>query len=227
MKFLELQSIEQLTAYFSGIPSLSGEALIHGKFEAYSCKQAGSDKKLYKSLETQFQVELSKSPDARELGTSPFGPLTESASRKTLMHLISILNASFPDYDFCQVKGEMFKKESDLTLAMNSINTTLSSVVPSFNEICPKMWQSIDTEISLKECDIYSYVGDSDTDPLADQGNIWSMNYFFYNKKLKRILFVTFRAISPMNDVPSSELTSDELEDDDMGYRWQADDMDM
>jgi hypothetical protein len=31
---------------------------------------------------------------------SPFGPLNQPSSRRTLFYLIATLNASFPDYDF-------------------------------------------------------------------------------------------------------------------------------
>lgn len=63
-------------------------------------KKAGSDKKLYKSLEQQYQEEIARSPDPSVLSVSPFGPLTEKSSRLTLIELISTLNAAFPDYDF-------------------------------------------------------------------------------------------------------------------------------
>ena len=42
---------------------------------------------------------------------------------------------------------------------------------------------------------IYSYNPDLDSDPYGEEGTLWSFNYFFYNKKLKRILFFTCRAI--------------------------------
>eukprot|EP01114_Cavostelium_apophysatum_P020732 TRINITY_DN7030_c0_g1_i1.p1 TRINITY_DN7030_c0_g1~~TRINITY_DN7030_c0_g1_i1.p1 ORF type:complete len:222 (+),score=38.74 TRINITY_DN7030_c0_g1_i1:214-879(+) len=212
MKFLEIQTIEQFNSFFSGLPSTTGESTIIGKIEAYSCKKAGSDKKLYRSLELQYQVELSKSPDARDLGTSPFGPLTDASSRKTLMHLISTLNASFPDYDFCHVKPEQFRKETGQHLALNSIDLTLTGVVENYsNGVAPKLWHAIDTEINIKECDIYSFHADEDSDPYAEEGQLWSLNYFFYNKKLKRIIFLSFRAVSHhMSDLPAEDNTSDQ-----------------
>ncbi|KAJ2045616.1 RNA polymerase III-inhibiting protein maf1, partial [Coemansia sp. S155-1] len=69
-------------------------------------KVAGADKKLYRFLENKFQDDLEEaknlSPEQSSLTNivSPFGPLTQSASRKTLFYLIATLNASFPDYDF-------------------------------------------------------------------------------------------------------------------------------
>jgi len=235
MKYLEITAVAQLNEYFDDVESLLGDLIIQGRIELYSCKKAGSDKKLYKSLEQQYQVELSKSPNTHtnsELsasydeietgsswgsssygqmtGTSPFGPLESSSSRRTLIDLISLLNASFPDYDFQKLKPEHFRKELNAYMVMNSINTVLESTVPNYNnEIAPKLWSTLETEIRLKECDIYSFCPDSDTDPYAEQGNIWSFNYFFYNKKLRRVVFVTFRAMSKLSAVSADYPDSD------------------
>ena len=50
------------------------------------------------------------------------------------------------------------------------------------------LWSAVDEVISMYECDIYSYNPD-ESDPFGEDGYIWSFNYFFYNKKLKRILY--------------------------------------
>ena len=63
-----------------------------------SGKAAGDDKKLYKILENKY----SEDHDEHDMlsTASPFGPLAQHASRKTLYYLIATLNASFTDYDF-------------------------------------------------------------------------------------------------------------------------------
>jgi hypothetical protein len=68
-------------------------------------KAAGADKKLYKQIEIKYDPSNSP-PDEDGAGSSfrniisPFGPLDQPASRRTLFYLIGTLNASFPDYDF-------------------------------------------------------------------------------------------------------------------------------
>jgi len=213
MKFLEIPILAQLTECLHGAQSIGGESKIYGKIEAYSCKRAGSDKKLYKSLDQQYQVELSKSPET-DLSSSPFGPLSESGSRRTLISLISLLNAAFPDYDFCNLRPEQFRKEASLHMIVNSINTTLAAALPNYNtDLCPKLWNVLENEIVPKECDIYSYIPDFDSDPYAEAGAVWSFNYLFYNKKLKRILFFTCYAISKMSvgkSIASDDMISTE-----------------
>jgi len=50
--------------------------------------------------------------------------------------------------------------------------------------------------VSVSHSDIYVFTPDLSSDPAEDEaGSIWSMYYFFYNKKLKRIVFFTCRAI--------------------------------
>ena len=39
-----------------------------------------------------------------------------------------------------------------------------------------------------------SYNPDLNSDPYGEEGCLWSFNYFFYNKKMKRIVFFTCRA---------------------------------
>eukprot|EP01116_Phalansterium_solitarium_P019512 TRINITY_DN5480_c0_g1_i1.p1 TRINITY_DN5480_c0_g1~~TRINITY_DN5480_c0_g1_i1.p1 ORF type:complete len:222 (+),score=78.17 TRINITY_DN5480_c0_g1_i1:167-832(+) len=201
MKFLEIPVLAQLASSLED--SVGGECRIFSKIETYSCKRAGSDKKLYKSLDEQYQAELSRSPDASLLSQSPMGPLSDSSSRHTLISLISTLNASFPDYDFCNIKPEQFRKEISFYMIMNSINAALSAVVRDFNtDLALRLWPSIDAEINLKECDIYSYIPDMESDPYAEDGSVWNFNYFFYNKKLKRLVFFTCNCVS--NAVKSS-----------------------
>jgi hypothetical protein len=48
--------------------------------------------------------------------------------------------------------------------------------------------------VDLKACDVYSYKSDGETDPFGEEASVWAFNYFFYNKRLKRILYLSCRA---------------------------------
>jgi hypothetical protein len=50
----------------------------------------------------------------------------------------------------------------------------------------------------LADCDVYSYRMDSgsDADPFSERSAIWSFNYFFYNRRLKRIVYFSCRSLS-------------------------------
>lgn len=54
----------------------------------------------------------------------------------------------------------------------------------------------------------HSYNPDLDSDPYGEEGSLWSFNYFFYNKKMKRILFLTCRAIRCDHHIDTTNMSS-------------------
>ncbi|KIX04155.1 uncharacterized protein Z518_07709 [Rhinocladiella mackenziei CBS 650.93] len=151
--------------------------------------------------------------------SSPFGNLGMVSSRRTYAYLIATLNASHPDYDFSHMlRPTDFKREKSLRQVMNNLDTTLYNLRPrplnSFLNVpglspesaCPPssqthwgpgMWRLIDQQMSLRDCSIYRYAPE-DFDPFEDdeEGSIWSMNYFFFNKARKRVCYLYLRGIS-------------------------------
>ena len=53
-----------------------------------------------------------------------------------------------------------------------------------------QVWQAINDVVPLHSSEVYSYVPDNDEDPFSD-GSLWSFNFFFFNKDLKRICYFT------------------------------------
>lgn len=88
-----------------------------------------------------------------------------------------------------------FSKEPSLQWVMNSVHANLSAIAgDQYQNLRQALWSSVDDEIELSDCDIYSYNPDLNSDPYGEPGCLWSFNYFFYNKKKKRIVFFTCRA---------------------------------
>ena len=204
-----------------------------GSCDLYTTKAAGSDKKLYKhiehSLESQyenllrFSVSLSPpeaasaAPSLNLSRSSPFGSLSQTASRRTFTYLISTLNASHPDYEFSRLlQPEDFRREKSLRLVMNTVNTTLYNLRPktmnglqsgppwtsavqsspaSGPQWSPRMWRIIDKEMHLRECTIYTFATDEKSWE-SEEGVIWSLNYFFHNKARKRVCYLYLRGSS-------------------------------
>ncbi|XP_076860380.1 repressor of RNA polymerase III transcription MAF1 homolog [Brachyhypopomus gauderio] len=208
MKLLENSSFEAIN---SQLTIETGDCKIIGRIESYSCKMAGEDKQMFKQFcqEGLPHVLEALSPPQTS-GVSPSklshsqsgdegeGPLSDKCSRKTLFYLIATLNESFrPDYDFSRTRGHDFSREPSVNWVFNAVNSSLSVAAgEAYSRLQPKLWEAIDHEISLAECDIYSYNPDLDSDPYGEEGNLWSFNYFFYNKRLKRIVFFTCRSVS-------------------------------
>lgn len=230
MKLLESTSFEAIN---NALHIATGDsAVIHGRIESYSCKMAGNDKALYKRFTSeQAPTDLQAlSPPQTLQDLSPQSlllrgsfdesgaTLCDTISRKTLFYLIATLNSAFePDYDFSDAKSHEFSKEPSLQWVLNSIESNLSAVAgDQYHKIRTALWSTIEDEILLNDCDIYSYNPDLNSDPFGEPGCLWSFNYFFYNKKLKRIVFFTCRAINSV--YADSGFSSDLAMEDDECY---------
>lgn len=135
-------------------------------------------------------------------------------SRKTLFYLISTLNASYqPDYDFSNSPSSEFSKEPSFDFVLKSVENCLATV-ENYTRAKQQLWDAIDKEICLAECEFYSYNPDLTSDPCAEDGCLWSFNYFFYNKKMKRIVFFSCRCNSTSCD--SSYDDQAEMDDEEM-----------
>lgn len=205
MKLLESSRFETIN---NALSIKTGDSRIIGRIESYSCKMAGGDKAMYKKFNSEHGMNPNDlqalsppqglSPSySRSISGDEDGPLCDTISRKTLFNLIATLNATFqPDYDFLDAKSHEFSKEPSLHWVMNAVDSNLSATAcEQYSTMRQQLWAAIEDEISMAECDIYSYNPDLASDPFGEDGCLWSFNYFFYNKRLKRIVFFTCRAI--------------------------------
>ncbi|XP_062501506.1 repressor of RNA polymerase III transcription MAF1 homolog [Corticium candelabrum] len=219
MKLLENAQFDSLT---ERLCMETGNCRINGRIESYSCKMAGGDKRLYKLLSHDGQGDVQAlSPPTHFDGPAsypsypPAGPLCDACPRKTIFYLISTLNASFhPDYDFSNAKSHEFSREPSVQFVVNAVKSSLGATAGEhFAKLEANLWDALDKEISLSQSTIYSYTPDLDSDPYGEDGSLWSFNYFFYNQKLKRIVFFSCSATSPL---AVSQCDDDEKEEMDI-----------
>jgi len=154
---------------------------------------------------------LSESPGvmARSESSASLGVIPDANMRRLFIDLLLTLNTTFPDYDFSSVRPEEFVEESNYDLVAHSINSSLQKAMMLESSLAPKLWHGIET-IKPQECVIFSYMPAADS-PLTDSC-IWSFNYFFFNKELKRVLFFTCSCSRAMQGA------SDASDDASMGY---------
>uniref|UniRef100_A0A1I8IVN4 Repressor of RNA polymerase III transcription MAF1 homolog n=1 Tax=Macrostomum lignano TaxID=282301 RepID=A0A1I8IVN4_9PLAT len=183
------------------------------RLENYSCKMISTDKRQFKKFTAERQsaspggrlpqLQLLSPPQSEQGGsyfqtswhssqseedgeTSGCGGPAAGISHKTLFfYLISTLNSSFFDYDFTCSRS--FRAKSLLERVQADVDDRLGRCVPSYAGFRAAFWHTLDDEISLSDCDIYSYNPDNVSDPYCSGGVLWSFNYMFFNKKLKRI----------------------------------------
>ncbi|XP_063529345.1 repressor of RNA polymerase III transcription MAF1 homolog [Cydia strobilella] len=209
MKLLESGRLEALS---SALSILNGDSAVQSRVESYSCKMAGTEKAFYKRFtadgETSRDLQALSPPEgvmySRSLSGDEDGVLCDTISRKTLFYLIATLNSAFPDYDFSMAKSSEFSAEPSLSWVQGAVDGALSPVGGArWRGLRAALWAAVDEEVALPECRIYSYSPDLASDPFGEPGCLWVFNYFFYNKKLKRIVFFTCRAMSPVCAVDS------------------------
>ncbi|KZV53976.1 hypothetical protein F511_37039 [Dorcoceras hygrometricum] len=203
MKYLEYTPLGRINHFLSHLNL--GERTIKGCLEAYSCKHTGTDKKLSLSLEneassTSILDYLGKSSDMDS--SSPVEYLFSRSSRKTLIYLLLTLNHLYPDYDFSAVRAhEFFTEESwdsfkqifDVYMFEASKEWLMDIVALPLLET---MYKALDEVVKLAECEIYSYNPAAEADPFLEKGAIWTYHFFFYNRKLKRVVSFRFSCLS-------------------------------
>lgn len=157
--------------------------------------------------------------------SSPFGPLSQVSSRRTFAYLIATLNASHSDYDFSHIlRPTDFKKERNLKTVINTIDSTMYNLRPytgmqtlqvpaqiSYSTSAsaaqtsrmwgPQAWAIIDKQMSLKDCTVYCWAPQEDPFD-GEEASIWSLNYFFFNKEMKRVAYIYVRGVPVMTQSP-------------------------
>lgn len=198
MKYLEYTPFERINAFLDHLNL--GERTIKGCIEAYSCKHTGTDKRLSLSLENEILDYLGNSPDVDS--ASPVEYLSSRSSRKMLIYLILTLYHMYPDYDFSAVKAHQFFTEETWDGFKQIFDSYMSDASKEWIEanedgsLLETLYKALDEVINLAECEVYSYDPNSDADPFIEKGALWSYNFFFYNRKLKRVVSFHFSCLS-------------------------------
>ncbi|XP_048229402.1 repressor of RNA polymerase III transcription MAF1 homolog [Ricinus communis] len=198
MKFLEYTPLERINEFLSNLNL--GERTIQGCLEAYSCKHTGTDKKLSFSLEHEILDYLGKSSDTDS--SSPAEYLLSRSSRKTLIYLVLTLYHMYPDYDFSAMNAHQFFTEESWDTFKQIFDTYMFEASKEWinenegSSLLETLFKALDEVVKLAECEIYSYIPDSDADPFLEKGAIWSFSFFFYNRKLKRVVSFRFCCLS-------------------------------
>lgn len=174
-------------------------------------------------------IEKNSLPNSYE--DTPFGPLNDTASRKTFSYLIGILNATYPDNDFSSFEPTDFKR-INLNVLKSKFDNTLISLGRSGNN--EWIWDIINIHMDLIDCIFYELIIDETNSLLDDEpGHLWTMKWFIFNKKRKRVAFLYldgYRINSPKLHPrePKRRLTIDnDLDNEEYDLTYSDNDMKM
>lgn len=149
---------------------------------------------------------------------SGLGDFAEQATRRLMTDLVLTMNLTFPDYDFSSIKATDFKR-IHMGQVISHVNERLSELTQTNPQLLSNLWTQLDGVIDLQHVDVYSYqpaeesdttaflknslVPDSDPDS-ATTTSLWSFNYFFVNKRDRRLVF--FPCIEVVRIVDETEV---------------------
>ncbi|KAL1835798.1 hypothetical protein VTJ49DRAFT_6042 [Mycothermus thermophilus] len=106
-------------------------------------------------------------------------------------------NTSFLDPGFAAVPNGCPPPAGSGRKQSEDFNTGVSPA-PAWG---PHMWAAIDKEMRLKDCTVFSY--QPADDPFdEEEGAIWALHYFFFNKALKRVCYIYVRGVPVMSHSP-------------------------
>jgi len=195
MKFIPTPELAKIAAVLDGF--IIGERKLHARIEAYSCKNTRDGKRESEAIESKL-------------------PEDSSCDTGTIVKLISLLNESFPDYDFSECTPDQFPQIHHIDQVTSEINAMLESVEKIDSGFKKQFWKNIDSVISLAHCELYSY--QPVTEDIIARGHGFA--YFFFNKKLKKIVFFLCnsipRRVEMMEDEDDEEVDVDDANDDDV-----------
>lgn len=152
---------------------------------------------------------------------SPFGSLRDKANRQNYILILATLREALPDYDISiqDLKPKAFSLVPSYRLPTirDLINNTIwderrrrggvgrdllnPPVSPGGSEYWSySMWTKIDEQMSLGDCEIYQPA--EGVDLPGYESPLWRFAYFFINKHLKRVCYLTVCAMT-LADTPA------------------------
>jgi len=204
MKYLICPKLDKAMNMIDGFNL--GDTVLGARVEAWSCKMTTDDKRLAKEVEKRVVHDIPKMSTSPLVG-SPLGQPSSAASLKLLVDLIATLNATYPDYDFSDVRPDEFDHDNSAQAAINTINNlVLSRMEQSMPGFQKEFWQIVDEIMELDKCEVYIYNPDPESDVFS-VGRVWSLVYFFFNKKANRMLFFHASATNKLHTSPAKKAT--------------------
>ncbi|KXS11826.1 hypothetical protein M427DRAFT_157896 [Gonapodya prolifera JEL478] len=122
-------------------------------------------------------------------------------ARKTYFLLVATLNSAWPEYDFSSVPPSTFLHLP--TPLLPHIRSTLSSSFPRTprgGALLDALLAAVDEAIETDSAEGWRYEPEGEEgDPYGEVGGyLWAFHYLFLNRRIRKVVYVTLRAASPL-----------------------------
>eukprot|EP00019_Armaparvus_languidus_P007677 CAMPEP_0168589942 /NCGR_PEP_ID=MMETSP0420-20121227/6288_1 /TAXON_ID=498008 /ORGANISM="Pessonella sp." /LENGTH=183 /DNA_ID=CAMNT_0008625537 /DNA_START=148 /DNA_END=699 /DNA_ORIENTATION=- len=165
------------------------------------------------SEDSYFNLELGSSPlEVSGGGAPPPGaPSSSSDVNKIVLLLVDTLCEMFEDYEFSDAAAEHFVLLTSAADAQATINQQLNaSCNNASHEQLHAVWSLLREEIDVDDSSVYSYAPPFDN-PFDPPGTLWHFNYFFYDRKRKRIMLIYASSMNRTEDNRNDMTDHDDL----------------
>ena len=167
MRFLDHPALRQLSNSISGVDC--GDQRLDARFELYALEEGNHS-------------------------NSAASPVTGPAKspRQLVHYFVAALSETFPDYQFGGLSLESFVRRDDLGSIVNQINQTLGCVLERpCPGLLPDLWRTLRSVITFADCEVYELT----SDPI-DEAKLWSLCFFWFDRRTQRFLLLSCRARS-------------------------------
>jgi len=174
-----------------------GDRVLLCRLEAYSCKKAGEDRRLFKNIIKQLRQDIGNRQRQGISCETGLGDISQPFTQKLLVSLITSLNASFPDYDFSSLDGDCFERTTVpavLSALESEVLTPAGMLLP---HIRAQVTTALNEAIDVRQCQAYTYIPDADS-PLFG-GKLWAFTHFLFSPALKRVLLISCASKSKLS----------------------------
>jgi hypothetical protein len=145
---------------------------------------------------------LSSPVHASPLPSDERRPVSPSVGHLSV--LIEALGASFPDFDFSGTCPWHFKLIAAPEQAQANINWAFQTRFGGSEHMLPRLWFTLEKEITPGTCSIYSYEPDR-PDAFSESGAVFNLCYFFLNERSGKVVLVNLREGGKDFDVGDDE----------------------
>lgn len=173
MKFLTSPQLFNLNQEL--VANLSGQPHVHSHVEVLQIER--------QDVAPKGKVNRTLSAPVRTGGNDLLSPSHHLRALKAAM------SYAFPDYDWGCLCPWSFKAIQSIDQARMNLTWPFSRYFQSPETVTRMLWSVVEQEMDLKTCDIYMYEPES-TDPFSEGGDVFTLNYFFYNESSQKMLML-------------------------------------
>lgn len=205
MLYFPTSSFEPFNAKLSNFDC--SDSLLSAKMDCYSFKRNKKDRKLVTAVDKRVQSTVGDSDSLYTI--TPLGNMKIHENRQKLANLILLLNLAFPDFSFDDLTPQHFQRHTSPVQVLKAIANQIIEYIPNFNHQ-KLLYEPLKNVVNLSQCEIFSFLPEEEDNIF--EGSIWCINYVFYARKQKRLVFIRCQLDPKPTETTFSDFDTEPIE---------------